>query len=994
MRHTSRLLFLLISLVTCASVFAQQTGAINGHVTSDKTPLPGVTVEARSNVLPQPRVTTTDANGEYNLPALQPGTYTLTYSLSGMTTMTRRAEVLLSQTTAVDVPMGVQGVSENITVTAEATLVNKESTAIESGLTTQQIQALPVGQQYRDILKLIPGVQQTPFTTRGPSAGGSGQDNVYQFDGVNVTLPLYGTLAAEPASYDIAQVSIIKGGAKAVDFDRSGGFTIDSVSKSGTNRFSGQASYQVQNHSMTAKQKVANTQTFDQNQSWATLSLGGPVLRDMLFFYGSYYRPTTSRSHQTNNYGALPNFDSTRNEEFGKLTFTPLSSILLNGSYRTSNRNEKNLGFGSFTAPSAGQAGKSTQKIGTLDGSWITTPNSFATAKFTDFGFKTTGSPVNPLSNVTPNTTLGTHLDVNNLQQYGMLFIPCFTGVTGAGACDPANAGSSASNAFRANYVNQLGYLGPNGRRLGGGAVGSYDTLEDRDDFFRKSGQVGYNLTLGSRITNDLHAGYQRYVDTEELQRLSNGWGDITVNGGASNCPSNAPTCKGQPYFFRASFYQATLGSTPVRKLHAEYHSQSFELNDTVRMGTWTFNGGVIASNDTLYGQGLKNDSSTLSGYVLSPGSKYKMYSTPFKKMIQPRLGATWAYNGQDTVYASYAAYNPAASSLPRAAAWDRNYTIRTINAYFDKDGNLIGSSPLRASSGKFFVPNMTPRRVQEYLVGTSQQIDQRWSARVYGRYRYQNHFWEDTGNTDRVDYRNANTPSSVPNAPYIPDLDAKIKQIGSGSSYVIAELDGAFTKYYEATAESEWHGNKTFLRGSYTWSHYYGNFDQDNTSCAGCNDGNIYIGSSNISDGPGRQIWDLKYGNLHGDRRHLLKVYGAYSLPWNASLGSYGVYQSGQPWEVWNYELYPTDNDSSDTIKFAEHSGSRRSPAHYQVDLNYTQNIPLHGVNLQLIGDAFNITNKQTGYDYDPRTHSSGFGQPLSYWSPRRFQLTARVQF
>ena len=80
---------------------------------------------------------------------------------------------------------------------------------------------------------------------RGPSAGGSGQDNVYQFDGVNVTLPLFGTLSAEPASHDIAQVTTIKGGARAVDFDRSGGFSIDSVSKSGTNRYAGEVELPV-----------------------------------------------------------------------------------------------------------------------------------------------------------------------------------------------------------------------------------------------------------------------------------------------------------------------------------------------------------------------------------------------------------------------------------------------------------------------------------------------------------------------------------------------------------------------------------------------------------------------------------------------------------------------------------------------------------------------------------------------------------------------------
>src|SRR5439155_16062475 len=171
--HFRRLAFCLIAIVTAATSFAQQTGSISGKVTAtDGSALPGVTVEARSNVLPQPRVTTSDTNGEYQLPALQPGTYTLTFTLGGMQTMNRRAEVIIRQNTTADVRMGVQGLSEAITVTAESTLVDKTSQAIQSGLTSQQIQALPVGQQYRDIIKLTPGVQQTPEALRGPSAGG------------------------------------------------------------------------------------------------------------------------------------------------------------------------------------------------------------------------------------------------------------------------------------------------------------------------------------------------------------------------------------------------------------------------------------------------------------------------------------------------------------------------------------------------------------------------------------------------------------------------------------------------------------------------------------------------------------------------------------------------------------------------------------------------------------------------------------------------------
>ena len=973
------ILFVALCVLLVPMAFGQQTGSISGRVTtSDGSALPGVTVEARSNVLPQPRVTVSGSSGEYRLPALQPGAYTLTFSLSGMQTATRRADVLLSQDTSADVKLGVGGLSENITVTAAATLVDKTSTAIQSGLSTEQIQSLPVGQEYRDLIKLIPGVQYTQDSTRGPSAGGNGQDNVYQLDGVNVTLPLYGTLSAEPASFDIAQVTTIKGGAKAIDFNRSGGFTIDSVSKSGTNKFMGQLSAQTQRHSFSSDLKRGTNTKFDQDRNWLDLNLGGPILADRLFFYGSYYRPTITRNNQSNLYGSLPKYTSNRNEEFGKLTFTPTGNILINGSYRNSKHTEKAADtFGAATAASVSGGSESTLKIGTLEGSWVINPKSFGTFKFTDFRNTGLSRPDN-LSSTVISTAPGTKLDINNLDQVGRFFVPV------------PKAGNAAFNDFAAPLIAKYGY-DLNGVRTGGGIVGFGNQL-GFDNFFRKNGQVGYNLTLGSNVTNDLHFGYQRYTDTEELQRFSNGWGTVQAVGGI-------PKFNGTPVYYTASFLQASLGAQVVNKLKGDYQSQSFELNDTIHMGNWSFNLGVIDSQDTLYGQGLQEDKSTLSGYTLSPGNKYKMYQVPFKKMIQPRLGATWAYNGQDTVYASVARYTPAASSLPRAASWDRNYISRGLTANFDAAGNLIGVSALRASSGKLFVPNMDPRQIKEYLIGTSQEINNRWSARLYGRYRHGDHFWEDTNNTARVDY---NPPAGIPRTPYIPDLNDKRAQIAAGrsgvggSSYVIAELDGAFTKYYEATTETEWRGEKMFFRGSYTWSHYYGNFDQDNTGFN--NDDNLFIGSSFISDGPGRQLWDFKYGNLRGDRRHMVKLYGSYSVPWNASIGAYAIYQSGQPWEAWDASFYNNFSDNDDTdrsSKFVEPAGSRRSPAHHQLDLNYTQNIPLmNGLNLQLVGDFYNIYNKQTGYSYQPDKQSPLFGTSRLSFDPRRFQLAARVQF
>ncbi len=963
-----RTLICLSLLASAPPLLAQQTGSISGKVTAtDGSLLPGATVEARSDVLPGPRTTVTGARGEYRLPALPPGSYTVKFELSGMQSVTRKAQVQLAQDTVADVVLG-PGLTENVTVTAESSIIDKDSATVASALSNDQILGLPLAQEYRDLQKLIPGVQYSQDTVRGPSAGGSGQDNVYQFDGVNVTLPQYGTLSAEPASHDIAQVTVIKGGARAVDFDRAGGFSIDSVSKSGTSQYHGELSYQFQTKGMTAGLNSGIQSRYEQDRDWLNGSLGGPILRDRLYFYGSYYRPTLSKANQANLYGTLPGYDSTRNEGFGKLTFTPTRSILLNASYRDSKRVETGAQFASNASPTTGTGYEARLKIFTGDGSWVISTRSLLTFKYTHFANLTQGRPDHTAA-VNVSTAPGTQLDVNNLDAQGRLTVPA-----------PV-AGDAAYNAFVQPLIDRYGY-DQNGVRVGGGIVG-YGLQFDNDDFYRDAAQIGYNLTLGTSVIHELHVGYQWLKESEDLLRTSNGWGELSVPGGRL-----APV-QGQRAYYTARIQQQLAGQDAF--LHSESQTHNLELNDTIKWRDLTFNVGALVSKDTLYGQGLRNDSSTLSGYVAAPGNKYTMYEIPFSKMIQPRLGLTWAYNGKDTVYASYARYNPSASSLPRAASWDRNFIGTFVDVSFDQNGVAFAAVPVGSSSGKLFVPDMTPRRIDEFLAGTARQLAPRWTARLYGRYRKGSHFWEDTNNTARVDY---NPPPGIPQTPYIPNLTDQRNQIGSGSTYVIAELDGSYTKYLEATVESEYRGDKTFVRGSYTWSHYYGNFDQDNSTAA--NDANVFIGSSFIGDGAGRQLWNFRTGDLRGDRPHLLKVYGYRQLPWKASVGAYFVAQSGQPWETWSYEPYRSlTSSTSDTSRYAEPAGTHRSDAHWQVDLNYTQNFRLKGrLNLQLAGDLFNVFDKQTGYDIQPAFHNSAYGQPRTYYDPRRFQLAARLQF
>ncbi len=290
--------FFALSLLCATTAWSQQTGSLTGAVTlADGEAVQGAVIEATGDVLPQPRSTSTSAAGTYHLPLLPPGRYTLTFSLEGMATVTRELNVLLNQTTTVDVIMAPEAMTEELTVVSES-FIDPSSAEIKTAVPSEVLEKLPVGRSYQELVKLIPGVQYTEDSVRGPSAGGSGQDNVYLYDGVNVTLPLFGTLPSEVTSHDIDQVSILKGAAKASEFNRAGGFTINSLSKSGTDDFHGEVSYQIEDGDMTADREVVATQ-FQQDRDWMVANLGGPVIRDHLYFYTSWFHPTVERGNRS-----------------------------------------------------------------------------------------------------------------------------------------------------------------------------------------------------------------------------------------------------------------------------------------------------------------------------------------------------------------------------------------------------------------------------------------------------------------------------------------------------------------------------------------------------------------------------------------------------------------------------------------------------------------------------------------------------------------------
>lgn len=956
-------------------LLAQQTGEITGKVTdaSDGSPIADVSIEATSPTLPGMRADTTSANGDYSLPFLPPGMYTVTFTLKDGSTRVRQTEVLLQQRAfvnlAVDYGASEAMMEEVVVVGTSMLAANTGDASISAAINSATFDALPVGQQYRDLIKLVPGVQYTEDSVRGPSAGGSGQDNTYQYDGVDVSLPLFGTLSAEPSTQDIDQVSIVRGGAKAIGFNRSGGFKVNTISKSGTDEFHGSASYQTQTAGMTSSRKNDNAEEYDQDLSWISAYLSGPIIKEKLYFYASYYRPEVKRDNRANAYGEVPNYKSVRDEYFGKITWAPTDSLLFNASYRDSDRTGENESVGTYEAASLSESSGAKQKIGIVEGSWIINDNSNAYFKYTDYQLDTFSSPDNLLN---LGLSLGDSLNISALDTMGYFNVPSPT------------AGEDDFNAFIQPIINQYGYI-ENGVPTGGGAVGGAAQINNQD-YSRNSFEVGYDYTIeGRTVTHALHFGYHQEKIAEDLLRASNGWGYITVYGGTD-------TIEGQPYYYRADTQLSSFEGFPYAAINSQSKSRNIEINDTISWRDFEFNIGFLVSEDKLYGQGLKKNPNNVSGYELAEGHRYLMKKVSFSEMVQPRLGVNWFANDKTTVFANFARYNPSASSLARAASWARNNLNGVIRTYWDENGDAIYYEQRASSSGKFFQEGIDPRRIDEYLVGVTYDVNDRLTTRAHYRYRKGRNFWEDTNNNARIAF---DPPPGIPQELYIPDLDAYRAEVG-GSSYVIAQLDDAYTDYWEINLEAEWRGDNFYVQASYVYSDYSGNFDQDNTTTG--NDGNIFIGSSNLADGAGRQLWNYKDGTLRGDRPHQFKMYGYYDLPWNAGVGAYLIYQSGQPWEAWDYRVYSYLTGSrSDTIRYAEPAGSRRTSAHTQLDLNYTQNFYLGAdgrYNIQLRADIFNVFNSQTAYNIDPRVNGGRFGEPRSWFNPRRIQLMAKFLF
>lgn len=145
MRRLSVIIIGIFLVASLAGAQQTQTGSVSGVVLADAQPMPGVTVQAASDVLPRERVAMTGANGEYRFSALPPGSYVLTFTMAGMGTEKRSVPVHLQQRSTVNVTMMTAEFEGEIQVTALTPTIDIESAEVKVSISDEVIGALPVG---------------------------------------------------------------------------------------------------------------------------------------------------------------------------------------------------------------------------------------------------------------------------------------------------------------------------------------------------------------------------------------------------------------------------------------------------------------------------------------------------------------------------------------------------------------------------------------------------------------------------------------------------------------------------------------------------------------------------------------------------------------------------------------------------------------------------------------------------------------------------------
>ncbi|MGE0394668.1 MAG: TonB-dependent receptor [Vicinamibacterales bacterium] len=1001
----SALLLALVVLMTGAASAQETTGKIAGSITdSQGLGVPGATVTVTG---PQgSKSFVTDGEGRYVAPFLVPGVFSVRVELQGFKSAeTKEVQVRLGATTNVDLTMEVGNLSEVVEVTGAATAVDTRSTTTGLTLSNELLKAVPVGRRMTDALYLAPGVSSSGAAgTANPSiAGGTGLDNQYVVDGVNITNQGYGGIGSysiifgslgTATPFDFIKEVQVKTGGYEAEYGQSLGGVVNVVTKSGSNQWRGSAFAYTRPSALEAAWKTVTTangtvNTVGTGTSDAGFEMGFPLVQNRLFLFGAI-DPTW----ETRDFTAPPGFPLASQ---GAVTRERvIMTYATKATWQATNSHRIDASF--FGDPATGKMGP--QRTSSL-----------------------------LVQSLTPDGRSDSYSEI----KYG--------GHNQAVKYDGVMSNSWLIEAGFSNAYNQIAEtplvdewrvtdttVTP--QRITGG-IGAYE-----------KGNVSKNRQYAVKSTH-VFGGHQikygfTYDDVDYEQRNNRtGPEGISVNvGGTVRKSLTGASVSVLPDVNFGRIYRITRTNFNNTRLTKQNY-QNFFFQDTWRVNDrLTLNPGLRYEQESLVG--TIRELGTLDGQTKD--------SFDLKNNWAPRIGVTYDIlgGGRSKLYGNWGRFYGRIPNDVAARALSGDDGVSRAD-YFDAaltqqipEGTVTRTSAtaaaitqhvLVAGVGSDLIDPETKLSYKDEFVGgfewqafNNTTLGIRYIRRNIGR------VLEDIAQYPAVacDFGIAAACSTD----YIltnPSSKTEVL-LGPGLSGVTFEDPEHTYNAVELTADRRLASN-LMLTASYRWSRLHGNFEgffRDDNGQSDPGITSLYdfptgdptftaIGGPLFGyQGDIRFLGSLGAGPLPLDRPHQLKIFGNYAHASGLAVGMGLTAGSGKPLTAMA-ALAPYDNDSEIPLTkrgegFQTIDGfKKRTPMEMSLDMQASYGIRMDGNRkLTLIADAFNLFNLRRPIDYNAAVEYPSFGvtnpdfgtvtsanvSGQMYGSPFRLRLGARFEF
>lgn len=521
MQRTMKVISMLLVMFAAATfAFGQETVGSIEITTKDSTGalVPGVavTVTSTEGTAGFRRTVTTDSSGFVRIPQVPPGTYLITAAATaGFAETSARAAVELGKASQISVEMGVKAGAE-VTITGGDAPLDSTSSEISTSVSTAKIESLPKGNNFTSILKIVPGVRPEALAGGFTIDGASGAENTFVIDGQEVTnYRNAGLNSNNNVPFGLVQEVQVKSSGFNAEFGGATGGVINVVTKGGNNQFRGDFGVQFEPSKLQGGNRPAltrftsgsiNSTSYTQTVEYITspkseyinflpsMNLSGPIVKDKVWFFGSYSPQILDQTIRTTFYTNAPaatrvvntaqnggyetySFKQKNEYAFGRIDATPWSKLRLTGTYLWNPLIQEGAPpFGTMAIGGAYNCFNYGGSIGLLCGEELSRRQGGRQTS-NNVTFQAVYTPTSNLvgtfrfSRGYLNEKLGNYFKVTGTTRYICTngSTPVTPGVSGSdystvGGCtqgqnDPANDYSEKDISIRTNYEGDLSYL-------------------------------------------------------------------------------------------------------------------------------------------------------------------------------------------------------------------------------------------------------------------------------------------------------------------------------------------------------------------------------------------------------------------------------------------------------------------------------------------------------------------------------------------------------